>query len=104
MTNSPPRPILAPAVRRLAGDYLPPHARRLALAGVCMIASAGGTAALAWLLDPAIRLIFLEKRADWVVALPLIVAAVADAGLPADQKEIAIIGLTVAQVALAAAR
>ena len=36
-----------------------------------------GTAALAWLLDPAIRLIFLEKRADWVVALPLIVAAVA---------------------------
>ena len=77
MTNSPPRSILAPAVRRLAGDYLPPHARRLALAGVCMIASAGGTAALAWLLDPAIRLIFLEKRADWVVALPLIVAAVA---------------------------
>lgn len=37
-------------------------------------------------------------------ALPLIVAAVAESSLPADQKEIAIIGLTVAQVALAAAR
>ena len=77
MTSTPTRSGLAPAVKRLARDYLPPHARGLALAAVCMIVAAGGTAALAWLLDPAIKLIFLDKRADWVVALPLIVAAVA---------------------------
>lgn len=37
-------------------------------------------------------------------ALPLVVEAVAESSLPADQKEVAIIALTVAQVALAAAR
>lgn len=37
-------------------------------------------------------------------ALPQLVEAVAESSLPPDQKEIAVIGLTVAQVALAAAR
>ncbi|MFT3809447.1 MAG: ABC transporter ATP-binding protein [Micropepsaceae bacterium] len=65
------------AVRRLAAEYLRPHARPLMLAAICMIVAAAGTAALAWLLDPAIRLIFLEKRADMVRVLPLVVAGVA---------------------------
>ncbi len=65
------------AVRRLAAEYLSAYARPLSIAAACMIMSAAGTAALAWLLDPAIRLIFLEKRADMVTLLPLIVAGVA---------------------------
>jgi subfamily B ATP-binding cassette protein MsbA len=66
-----------PAVRRLARETLPPYARGLAIAAVCMLAAAAGTAALAWLLDPAIRLIFLEKRTDWLIALPLVIAGTA---------------------------
>ena len=51
-----------PAARRLAAEYLRPNAAALGLAAVCMIAAAAGTAALAYMLDPAIKLIFLEKR------------------------------------------
>ena len=65
------------AARRLAAEYLRPYLRPLVLAGACMIVAAAGTAALAYLLDPAIRLIFLEKRADMVTVLPLAVAGVA---------------------------
>jgi len=66
-----------PAARRLAAEYLRPNAAALGLAAVCMIAAAAGTAALAYMLDPAIKLIFLEKRQDMVTLLPLIVAGVA---------------------------
>jgi subfamily B ATP-binding cassette protein MsbA len=66
-----------PAVNRLARDYLRPHARMLALACAAMLIAAAGTAALAWLLSPAIKLIFLDKRQDWLLALPLIVGGVA---------------------------
>jgi subfamily B ATP-binding cassette protein MsbA len=65
------------AARRLAAEYLSPHARALGLAALCMIAAAAGTAALAYLLDPAIKLIFLDKRADMAWIIPLTVAAVA---------------------------
>ena len=68
------------AARRLAAEYLRPYAGALGLAALCMIIAAAGTAALAWLLDPAIKLIFLDKRADMVTLLPLIVAGVALAG------------------------
>ena len=65
------------AARRLAAEYLRPNARALGLASLCMIAAAAGTAALAYLLDPAIKLIFLDKRADMATIIPLVVAGVA---------------------------
>ena len=78
--TSPQRPSPWPAASRLAREDLSPHLGVLAVATVCMIISAAGTAALAYLLDPAIRLIFIEKRQDWLVALPLGVAAVSAIG------------------------
>jgi subfamily B ATP-binding cassette protein MsbA len=65
------------AARRLAAEYLKANARPLGLAALCMIAAAAGTAALAYLLDPAIKLIFLDKRQDMATIIPLIVAGVA---------------------------
>ena len=65
------------AARRLAAEYLRPNARALGLAALCMIAAAAGTAALAYLLDPAVKLIFLDKRADMAWIIPLVVAGVA---------------------------
>ncbi len=46
------------------------------LAVVCMIVTAGMTAALSYLLDPAIKLIFLDKRADMLALIPLAVFGV----------------------------
>lgn len=63
-------------VRRLVRDYMSHQWSRLGLAVLCMLLTAGMTGALAWLLDPAIKLIFLEKRADMLVAIPLAIVAV----------------------------
>ncbi len=81
-------------MRRLATDYLRPNAGRLSIAALCMLVAAAGSAALAWLLDPAIRLIFLEKREDWVIALPIIVAGVALAGALAAYVAASILAAT----------
>ncbi|TDP43367.1 subfamily B ATP-binding cassette protein MsbA [Zavarzinia compransoris] len=64
-------------MRRLLRGAIRPHAGRLVVAGFMMALVAGMTAALAWLLDPAIDEIFVNKdpTALWVV--PLAVVAVA---------------------------
>src|SRR6266567_6754379 len=78
---SPPRPLSADGdlalIGRLLRDYLGRQKLNLALAILCMAGGAAMTALLAWLLDPAIRYVFLEKRTDMVLLIPLgIVAAV----------------------------
>src|SRR6185312_7245726 len=62
-------------IGRLLRDYL--KRQKLALAGAvfCMAGGAAMTGLLAWLLDPAIRFVFLEKRADMVLLIPLAVVA-----------------------------
>ncbi len=64
-------------IGRLLRDYLGRQKLNLAGAVFCMAGWSAMTALLAWLLDPAIRYVFLEKRADMVLLIPLaIVAAV----------------------------
>jgi subfamily B ATP-binding cassette protein MsbA len=64
-------------IRRLLGDYLKRQKLTLVFAVLCMAGGAAMTGILAWLLDPAIKLVFLEKRPDMVVLIPLaIVGAV----------------------------
>src|SRR3954467_14054667 len=65
----------------LIGRVLRAHLGRqklnLAFAVFCMAGGAAMTALLAWLLDPAIRYVFLEKRAEMVLLIPVaIIAAV----------------------------
>ena len=65
-------------IGRLLRDYLGRQKLNLAFAIVCMAGGAAMTALLAWLLDPAIRYVFLEKRTDMVLLIPAaIVAALA---------------------------
>jgi hypothetical protein len=63
-TRVPPVKTAAPSdmalVGRMIRDYLGPRKYTLVLAVLCMAGGAATTAALAWLLDPAIRLVFLE--------------------------------------------
>ncbi len=63
-------------VRRLVRGYLKGQWGTLLIAVTCMIVTAGMTAALSWLLDPAIKLIFLDKRSDMLTLIPLAVLGV----------------------------
>lgn len=51
-------------VRRLAREFLRPHVGRLLVALVCMALVAGTTAANAWLMEPVLDRIFVEKDKD----------------------------------------
>ncbi len=57
--------------RRLLREAVAPYVGRFMLAGLCMVAVALSTAALAWLMDPVVNRVFVERRADllWPVGL-----------------------------------
>ncbi|MFZ5864818.1 MAG: ABC transporter ATP-binding protein [Thermodesulfobacteriota bacterium] len=61
--------------RRLL-QYLRPYRAKLLLAGFCMIGVAGMTAALAWLVQPAMDKIFFEKDLSELYLIPAKVALV----------------------------
>lgn len=63
-------------IRRLVRDYVGPHKFTFLLAVACMIGVGLITPLMAWLLDPAIKYIFLDKRADMIVYIPLAIVAV----------------------------
>jgi ATP-binding cassette, subfamily B, bacterial MsbA len=64
-------------IGRLLHDYLKRQKLTLFSAVLCMAGGAAMTGILAWLLDPAIKLVFLDKRPDMVLLIPLaIVGAV----------------------------
>lgn len=64
-THSPTGPLL----RRLVREAVAPYGGRLSLAVLCMVAVAATTAALAWLMDPVVNQVFVERREDllWTV-------------------------------------
>jgi len=57
--------------KRLLREAVAPYAGRFFLAGLCMVMVALSTAALAWLMDPVVNRVFVERRADllWPVGL-----------------------------------
>jgi ATP-binding cassette, subfamily B, bacterial MsbA len=57
--------------RRLLQEAVAPYAGRFFLACLCMVMVALSTAALAWLMDPVVNRVFVERRADllWPVGL-----------------------------------
>ena len=75
-------PILKKILSRLYKNYIRKHFGKLVLALILSFGVAGGTAAIAWLLDPAIKKIFVEEDATMILLIPLaIVAAFAIKGL-----------------------
>jgi subfamily B ATP-binding cassette protein MsbA len=65
------------AALRLYRTYLAPRWPALALSMVCAAGVAGFSALLAFLLGPASRQLFIEKRADSLLVIPLAIAGVA---------------------------
>ena len=47
--------------KRLYKDYTKKHLKTIILSAIFSILIAGSTSAIAWLLDPAIKKIFIEK-------------------------------------------
>ncbi len=56
---------------RLYASYVSKHFSKLILALVLSFAVAGGTAAIAWLLDPAIKKIFMEQDKSMMLIIPM---------------------------------
>lgn len=53
-----------PLLRRLVREAVAPYGSRVALAVVFMVLVAATTAALAWLMDPVVNRVFVERRSD----------------------------------------
>ena len=56
-------------------DHVRPHLGRLLLAGFCMVLAAGATAGLAYLMEPVLDQIFLEKDRTLLIVVPVAVLA-----------------------------
>ena len=72
--SNPPSSSPAPqaiTLRRLVHEAVAPYAGRFAVAGVCMVLVAVSTAAQAWLMEPVVTEVFVERRAEllWPVGL-----------------------------------
>ncbi len=61
---------------RLYTEYVKKHIKRIIFALILSILVAGSTSAIAWLLDPAVKKIFIEKDSTlaWLIPLMIIVA------------------------------
>ena len=58
-------------LKRVYKEYLSRYLKKFFLALIFSIAIAGSTAAIAWLLDPAIKKIFVEKDKDFMLLIPI---------------------------------
>ena len=68
--------------KRLYKDYSKKYLDKIILSGFFSILVAGSTSAIAWLLDPAIKKLFLEKDQSLIIIIPiLIIFAFATKGL-----------------------
>ncbi len=61
---------------RLVRDHVRPYTGRLVLAGLCMAAAAGATAALAYLMEPVLDQVFIEKDREMLILIPIAVLIV----------------------------
>ena len=67
---------------RLYNSYVKKHFFKLVLALILSFAVAGGTASIAWLLDPAVKKIFIEQDKSMMLLIPIaIVVAFSVKGL-----------------------
>ena len=63
-------------LKRLFREYVKKHLKRIFFALLLSVVVAGSTAAIAWLLDPAVKKIFVEQNQTyaWLIPLMIIIA------------------------------
>ena len=68
--------------KRLYKDYTKKHLKKIIFSAIFSILIAGSTSAIAWLLDPAIEKIFIDKDQSLIFVIPLaIIVAFATKGI-----------------------
>ena len=58
-------------LRRLYIEYVKKHLKRILIALILSIIVAGSTSGIAWLLDPAVKKIFIDQDETFAWAIPL---------------------------------
>jgi len=58
-------------LKRLYKDYTKNYVKKIAFAMTLSVVIAGSTSAIAYLLDPAIKKIFIEQDAHLIIIIPL---------------------------------
>ena len=58
---------------RLYKEYIKYHKKRILIALILSIIVAGSTSGIAWLLDPAVKKIFLEQDRTFAWSIPLLI-------------------------------
>ena len=59
--------------KRLYKDYTKKYLDKIILSALLSILVAGSTSAIAWLLDPAIKKLFIEKDQSLIVIIPFFI-------------------------------
>ena len=59
--------------KRLYEDYTKEYINKMLLSGLFSIFVAGSTSAIAWLLDPAIKKIFIDKDQSLIIIIPILI-------------------------------
>ena len=69
-------------LKKLFKEYVKKHLKRIVIALLLSLIVAGSTSGIAWLLDPAVKKIFVEKNEVFAWTIPLlIVVAFSSKGL-----------------------
>ena len=64
---------LKPILLRLYQEYIKRHLRKIFIAFILSIIVAGSTSGIAWLLDPAVKKIFIEQDKTFAWSIPLLI-------------------------------
>ena len=82
-------------LKRLYHDYTKRHLKKIIIALLLSVAVAGSTSSIAYLLDPAIKQIFMNKDQTLIIVIPiLIVVAFAVKGLSLYIAKVIMIGVS----------
>ena len=60
-------------LKRLYKDYSKKYLDKIILSAFFSILVAGSTSSIAWLLDPAIKKIFIDKDQSLIIIIPLVI-------------------------------
>ena len=60
-------------LRRLYREYVKKHLKKILIALVLSIIVAGSTSGIAWLLDPAVKKIFIDQDKTFAWSIPLLI-------------------------------
>ena len=64
-------------LKRLFNSYIKKHYLKISISMVCMVIVAGATATNAWLMQPVLDDIFINKNKDYIIIIPVVILLIA---------------------------